>query len=1216
MSTRLDLRALLRRPPAARGPALEAHFKALISEKIGSMAGHISITEPLSLLGVESVKLISMKQVVEADLGIAIPLDVFLTDPSIADLAEDTANRLLQAERRGAEKLRLAMAANFTAEPVAETLSYWMDRFGYDASIEFAPYNQLFQELLDPSGLLGSNQQGVNIILMRVEDWLRFIEAGGHLDLAALDRHLAQYVSEFLAALETAARRGRTPYLVCACPHAPVAPEDAGRAELIRAWDRELADGLRAIAGVHYLDATSLGECYQVREPFDPYQEMLGHIPFTQPLFAALGTFLARAVLALRRPPYKVVILDCDQTLWEGVCGEDGPLGVRVGPPFQALQQFLLRRQEEGLLLCLCSKNREEDVLAVFRQHPDMILRLEHLADYRINWESKSTNLADLARSLNLSLDAFLFVDDNPIECAEVRAAHPEVAVLQLPADPGDVAVFADHVWAFDRLGVTAEDRKRTELYQQNRRREQLRGDSGSLEDFLGRLDLKVVIEPLAAGDLERAAQLTQRTNQFNLTTVRRGEGELEQLRHSPHHHCLGVRVSDRFGDYGMVGLLIAFLEADVVAVDTFLLSCRVLGRRVEHAMLEALAELALATGRDLIRLHYRPTDRNTPARSFVSRMGGHGVVPQPDGFDALIPASAVKQRTDADLRSHVAAVKAPPDETEAAADPPAGAAPPFDVSLFQTVALEFRTSEHVLSALRARRSPRPHHDTPYVAPRSALEGQLAEIFAEVLRLDRVGLHDDFFQLGGDSLRSAQLISAIQERCEVKLAVGILEKPTVAGVARAVEDVRAGRTPAVVASLTSLDAEVRLAPEVRTEGLVPAAAGEPRAILLTGASGYLGAHLLRELLRETRARIYCLVRAADSAAARERLRSNLEFHALWDDGAGVDRIVPLVGDQSATRLGLSQAEFGRLADEIDLIYHNGAWVNFIYPYSVLRAANVQSTEEVLRLASTRRVKPLHFISTIGVLMSDRYPRGRIITEDDVPEFSEGLPNGYEQTKWVSDRMVRMARERGIPCAVYRPCLLTGDSKGVYRKLNEFAACFFKGCVQLNCLPDIDTVVDLVPIDFASQSIVKISLEATSLGKCFHISHPRAPRMREVIDWYRDFGYPVKSLRWEDWKALLAGLGSKRAENALYPFSDFIEGMRESQARIPDFDMSNTLDVVRRTGLEAPDPFLLLERYFRYFIRVGFVAPPPRVVRRRLAPDALDHQAASCGEPAL
>ena len=233
------------------------------------------------------------------------------------------------------------------------------------------------------------------------------------------------------------------------------------------------------------MDATSLAERYQVEEPFDPYQEMLGHIPFTEPLFAA-GRSWAWPCSPCGGRLTRSSSSTATRRSGKAPAGEDGPLGVRVGPPVLALQQFLLRRQEEGLLLCLCSKNRKEDVLAVFRQHPDMLLRLEHLTDYRINWEAKSANLSDLSRALNLSLGSFLFIDDNPIECAEVRAVHPEVAVLQLPGDPGDLAAFADHVWAFDRLGVTAEDRKRTVLYKQNRQRDQSRGDAQSLDHLPG----------------------------------------------------------------------------------------------------------------------------------------------------------------------------------------------------------------------------------------------------------------------------------------------------------------------------------------------------------------------------------------------------------------------------------------------------------------------------------------------------------------------------------------------------------------------------------------------------------------------------------------------------------------------------------------------------------------------------------------------------------
>ena len=286
-----------------------------------------------------------------------------------------------------------------------------------------------------------------------------------------------------------------------------------------------------------------------------------------------------------------MVVLDCDNTLWKGVVGEEGVTGIAIPPAWMALQRFMVELAGQGFLLCLCSKNDEADVLEVFDRRPDMVLKREHLVSWRINWQPKSQNIRRLAQELNLGLDSFIFLDDNPVECAEVRAGCPEVLTLRLPID-GDIEGFLRHVWAFDRLRVTSEDRQRTAMYKQEAERARFQKQAPTIDEFLAGLDLRITISEPAPEQVDRVAQLTQRTNQFNFTTVRRNDGEIRRLGESG-LECRAVEVSDRFGDYGLVGVMIFGARGEALEVDTFLLSCRVLGRGVEHRMLNELGEIA-----------------------------------------------------------------------------------------------------------------------------------------------------------------------------------------------------------------------------------------------------------------------------------------------------------------------------------------------------------------------------------------------------------------------------------------------------------------------------------------------------------------------------------------------------------------------------------------------------------------------------------------------
>ena len=252
-----------------------------------------------------------------------------------------------------------------------------------------------------------------------------------------------------------------------------------------------------------------------------------------------------------------------------------------------------MRQHDAGMILCLCSKNNDEDVAAVFDRRPEMVLRRDHIVGWRVNWKPKSENLRSLARELQLGLESFIFLDDDVVACADVEANCPQVLTFPLPPSPDAIAPFLGNIWAFDHRKVTKEASDRTAFYRQNAERREFEMESLTLKDFLAGLRLKIQILPMASEDLARTAELTQRTNQFNVTTIRRSEAGLQSLLQGG-PKGLAVRVRDRFGDYGLVGAMIFSAASDALVVDTFLLSCRALGRGVEHRMLARLGEIAL----------------------------------------------------------------------------------------------------------------------------------------------------------------------------------------------------------------------------------------------------------------------------------------------------------------------------------------------------------------------------------------------------------------------------------------------------------------------------------------------------------------------------------------------------------------------------------------------------------------------------------------------
>ena len=619
-----------------------------------------------------------------------------------------------------AMSMAIALTATFTAEPIEESLAFWMKELGVNATIQFAPYNQIFQQLLDPGSLVAKNQHGINVYLIRVEDWWR--NAAGAKKTEIVERN----IRDLAEALRQNASRSSSAHIVCLCPDSPAARSDRNYSAFSNRMEQILVAALVETSGVYAVTSEELLAAYPVGDHYDAGSDKLGHVPYTPQYFTALGTVLARKMHALKTARRKVIVLDCDQTLWGGVCGEDGPAGVTIDSPRRALQEFMLAQHDAGMLLCLCTKNNEQDVWDVFQSRPEMILQRDHLVAWRINWHSKSENLKSLAAELKLGLDSFIFIDDNPIECAEVEADCPEVLTIQLPTASNEIPQFLRHVWAFDHLRLTAEDQKRTALYQENAWRERFSHEAPSFAAFLAGLELEIHMAPMQPEQLARVAQLTQRTNQFNCTTIRRTENEIEELKRHNGAEILTVEVKDRFGEYGLVGVLIFWTEANRLVVDTFLLSCRALGKGVEQRMFAHLGEDAAARGCDWVDFRLIRTAKNSPAFDFISGIAGDRLQVDGSEYSCRLPAGHVASIS---LQPRAAADAQP---TRSPVAEPTTTLPPSHPSLFLSgmrmrwIASEMNDAQRVYrtitayhKAKRSQKKPNRETDGPAATARA-----------------------------------------------------------------------------------------------------------------------------------------------------------------------------------------------------------------------------------------------------------------------------------------------------------------------------------------------------------------------------------------------------------------------------------------------------------------------------------------------------------------
>jgi FkbH-like protein len=699
------------------------------------------------------------------------------------------------------EQLSIHVAATFTADALEVPLRFWMEELRLPARIEFTPYGQLFPQLLTFDGTATQSGNEIVIFLLRLEDWGGASPSGSG---SSFELEIERNVSDFLHYLRAASDRTPGSFIVFLCPPSRHASADSQTNAYIARMEAFLAAETSKIVAVHVLRHDDMAKLYPVAGGHDEYTDKLAHVPYTPVFFTALGTLIARKLHALKKVPYKVIAIDCDNTLWNGTCGEDGPLGVQIDSARRALQEFMRKQQDAGMILCLCSKNNEEDVQAVFDSHPEMLLRRDQFLVARINWRPKSENLKSVAQELSLGLDSFILLDDDPVECGEVRANCPEVLTIQLPSDTDAIPQFLDHLWAFDHGKVTAEDKQRTELYRESFRRDSVRKQTPSFAQFLADLQLTIEIAPLAPEFLERAADLTHRTNQLNLSTIRRSEGELRQAQHDG-KEVLVVHVRDRFGDYGLVGVILFQGLSRVIVVDTFLLSCRAMSRGVEQRMLAHLGSIALERNADHVDLPFQPTARNKPAADFLDSLVGAIKEACDGGWRYRVAAAAA-----ANCRLDPNEVRFAAEETPAPVAARASIQPRNENDLLLHIATELNDANAIHAVISSYGGGRPDLAEAFVAPGTEMEKQIAGFWTDLLGFEQIGINDDFFDLGGHSLLAMQVLSRIRASFNVELSPRLLvtEKFTVAALSKAIlmEQIRGADMSAVEDILEKLDA--------------------------------------------------------------------------------------------------------------------------------------------------------------------------------------------------------------------------------------------------------------------------------------------------------------------------------------------------------------------------------------------------------------------------
>jgi amino acid adenylation domain-containing protein/thioester reductase-like protein len=488
----------------------------------------------------------------------------------------------------------------------------------------------------------------------------------------------------------------------------------------------------------------------------------------------------------------------------------------------------------------------------------------------------------------------------------------------------------------------------------------------------------------------------------------------------------------------------------------------------------------------------------------------------------------------------------------------------------------------------------------PTDAPRPEKEARLVGVFEEVLLLERgdVAPDDDFFDLGGHSLAAAQLLSVVEEVFGARLQIQtLLDNPTVTMLCDAIEArPRAGDTGRETdpsdGDPPDLHAEVVLEPGIAPErGGEVAALRDARRVFLTGATGFLGAFLLDELLSRTEAEVYCLVRAREGKDQMAPVRENMRSYGLWRPELA-SRVVPVAGDLARPMLGLTRERFSRLARETDVIFHAAAAVNLIYPYEALKPANVDGTREVLRLACLHKIKPLHHVSTNGVFPPDL---GLCREDADLDALMGARDDGYGQSKWVAEQLVREAAGRGLPVTIYRPGNVSGHSETGASNPRDFLGAVISGSVNLGRAPRIEGWrMEMTPVDFVAEAVANLAGEPDAAGQTFHLANPDPAPAETVFGWLEELGYEVDHVPYDEWLEAVHS-APRRGTGEDAPL-DLLRGAAPpSEAEIDDrnaYDDTNLRRALEGTSLQRPKmDVTLFANYARHYAEHGWIPAP-------------------------
>lgn len=539
----------------------------------------------------------------------------------------------LEGEKRNWIPLRIAFLRNITIDPIVPYLKFLCFQERFKADIYMGDYDNVMQDILNTKSLLYEHQPEVVVLALKLENLSQnFTQCFASLHSDEIKKEsdrILNYVEQAIKEI----RKNSKALILLHNFGIPVYPsfgildyqDRSKQVNTLREMNIRLLDVVSKYENTFIVDIDLLKAAIGYNQFIDNRYWHIGKAPYTRKALEKIAQEYMKFIKALKGKNKKCLVLDCDNTLWGGIVGEDGIDNIKIGKTYPGsayweFQQAILNLYNRGVILAICSKNNERDVLEVLEKHPDMVLRRKHFACMRINWNNKVTNLKEISQELNIGLDSLVLIDDSEFEANMVKNYLSEVKVITLAKDPTTYRDLLNSCGLFDTLTFSGEDRMRGQMYKTEAQRKRLRAQVTNLEDYYRYLEMEVIIGRADSFSISRIAQLTQKTNQYNLTTNRYSELDIKEFAASPDHDVLYLRLKDRFGDSGIIGVAILEHLDTQSTVDTFLLSCRVIGRGLEDVFLKECVELSRKRAQKLLKGIYIRTKKNSQVSDFYQK--------------------------------------------------------------------------------------------------------------------------------------------------------------------------------------------------------------------------------------------------------------------------------------------------------------------------------------------------------------------------------------------------------------------------------------------------------------------------------------------------------------------------------------------------------------------------------------------------------------------